>query len=105
MLTLGFNQEQCGSFYISPLQEGKLSHSTDNFDVLAIILSVGALVIILAAVGMFVWKKYKKKKAMQVQDKVVEVGSSGGGAPKNVENPVTSLYSHPPTYDQLEDEE
>ena len=54
---------------------------------------------------MFVWKKYKKKKAMQVQDKVVEVGSSGGGAPKNVENPVTSLYSHPPTYDQLEDEE
>ena len=47
-------------------KEGNLNNSTDNWDIL--------LLIILAAAVWFGWKKYMKRKAGQGQDTIVEVG-------------------------------
>ena len=54
-------------------KEGNLSNNTDNLDVLLLILAAGAVAIILAAAVWFGWKKYKKRKAGQEQDQVVDV--------------------------------
>ena len=80
-----------------------MGHGTDNWDVLGIIVGVGALVIILSAVGMFVWKKYKKKRVMQ--EKAVEVATTGGGATKIGDNQVASSYSPPPAYSMVVEDE
>ena len=74
-------------------------------DVLIIILVVGGLAIIFAAVGIFIWKKYKKKKALeQLHEKALTASNSGGAAPKIGDNQVASSYSPPPVYDHMEDE-
>ena len=67
-----------------------MSSSSNNWYVLVIILVVGGLVIILVSVGMFVWKKYKKKRVMQEQ---VEAATSGRVATKIGDNQVDSSYS------------
>ena len=56
------------------MQEGKLNTSTDNLDVLLLILSAGAVLIVLAALLWLGWSKYKKRK-----DAVVQVTVSGDG--------------------------
>ena len=56
------------------MQEGKLNSSTDNLPVLGLILSAGAVLIILAALLWLGWSKYKKRK-----DAVVQVTASGDG--------------------------
>ena len=63
----------------SYLKEGKLNSSTDNLDVLLLILAAGALVIILEAAVWFGWKKYKKRKTGQGQDTVVDVTAGASG--------------------------
>merc|ERR1712037_880982 len=42
-------------------KEGKLSGNTDNWPVLVMILSAGALLIVLAALAWFLWRRYKKR--------------------------------------------